>query len=180
MKRDGDQPEVRYRLGVLVGGDRLLIEVPRWIKERVKAGLDDDEPRAVLQTMYQIMMNLEGIINSFVSMVKARGREMGVYISAYRVSCHLKRCGTCRGLYKTHYPRWSVYANGVQTKIKAREEPTFLRQFVSEEDLKAYYQVMELRQVMLGILNYTQTWFEKMGLVPPPIVEEERHEFRTE
>jgi predicted Zn-ribbon and HTH transcriptional regulator len=171
------KPDVRRRLGVLVGGKHLDIQVPRWVRERIRTGLDADDPSEVLRVIYQVAMNIEQAINAFVSMVKKRALEMGIHIIVFRSSCKAKRCGTCRGLYRTHYPKWQVWANGEIVHVKAREEVEFLRQFVSEDDLRDYYLLVELRQVVLGIFNYTQAWWEKFGLIPVAQKEVEANEF---
>lgn len=159
--------EIRKRLGVLVGGKELDRQIPEWVKEQLGEKIGEDDVRESLRVIHVMITVLTGQLKAFVSLVKKEASAEGIILDAFSANCHLKRCGTCRGKYSTHYPKWRTYTGefGKWRAIKTHELTDFLRKFVGEDEIEAYYALYGLRVIVLGIYNYYEAWSEKFGLI---------------
>jgi len=109
--------------------------------------------------------------------VKAMAEKQGIIVSDFAVK-HGKqkadrRCSTCLGKYKVHYPYFKV-SSPFEKPVKTEELKDFLRELeINEVWIERFIQLRDIRHELLKLYNNTREFLAECGL---KIIEEMEEE----
>jgi len=155
-----------FPLGKSLNGLFSLI-ADEWVSEQILKVVPKKRIYDLFITLRAIIIRETTILDSIVYRVREEADRRGIVLKAQAVSCHARRCGTCRGKDSVHYPYFFIIKNGGWRKVKERDLKEFLRSVggLDERQIEIFYSCRDSRHYLLACYNYLMELLLRLGLI---------------
>jgi len=155
-----------FSLGKNLNGLFSLV-ADEWVSEQILKAIPREKVYDIFATLRAIIVRETNILDTIVYRVREKADRKGIIMKARAIACHAKRCGTCRGRDRVHYPYFHILKNGSWIKVKERDLKEFLRVVgeLDERQIEIFYSCRDSRHYFLACYNYLLETCLRLGLI---------------
>jgi len=133
-----------------------LKEIPIYpeVTDAILGRLTPDDIKSMFDTITTIVESLTALLDKYIDIIMIRGTVRGYNLAVKAVSCGAKRCGTCLGRLRTHYPYFYIHENGGQISLRESRLVKILYELIGEEETKKFFDLRDYRHYFIQAYNY--------------------------
>jgi len=127
-----------------------------------------EELKKFLKSLRKEISLITERVKDYVDFVYAFSNKKSIRVSVRAVCCYAKRCGTCLGRYRLHYPYIYVYDERSEKwrHVKNEDLVDFLRFLeFNEEMINDFLNLIRARHQMISIYHNLIRIFNAFGLL---------------
>jgi len=144
-----------------------LEEIPTYeeVTDAILSNLTPDDIKPLFETITAIVDALTRALDRYIDVIILKGAVHGYNLTVRAVSCGAKRCGTCLGRLKTHYPYFYQTENGRKDKVREARLVKIRHELIGEEKTKIFLDIRDFRHYFIQVYNYLYKLLSTAGVL---------------